>query len=62
LSLPVTTQVVEYGNNLTGWTTVPIPSTIAGQVTITLGNPADQVTVKIPALGTKVHVRLKVVQ
>jgi len=62
LSLPVTTQVVEYGNNLTGWTAVPIPSTTAGSVTITPGNPADHVTVTIPALGTKVFVRLKVVQ
>lgn len=62
LSLPVTTQVVEYGNNLTGWTAVSIPSTTAGSVTITPGSPADHVTVTIPALGTKVFVRLKVVQ
>ena len=57
-----TTQVVEYGSDLTGWTPVAIPATSAGLVTITPGSPSDHITVTIPALGTKVFVRLKVVQ
>ena len=61
LSLPpATTQVVEYGSDLAGWTQVPILATSAGSVTITPGSPSDHVTVTIPVLGTKVFVRLKV--
>ena len=61
LSLPpATTQVVEYGSDLAGWTPVTIPATSAGSVTITPGSPSDHVTVTIPVLGAKVFVRLKV--
>lgn len=59
---PATTQVVEYGNNLTGWTPVTIPATSAGAVTITPGTPSDHVTVTIPNLGNHTFVRLKVSQ
>ena len=63
LSLPpATTQMVEYGSDLAGWTVVTIPTTTAGIVTITPGSPSDHVTVTIPVLGTKVFVRLKVTQ
>ena len=60
LSLPVTAQVVEYGSDLTGWTTVAIPATTLGAVTITPGSPSDHVTVTIPSPGAKGFVRLKV--
>jgi hypothetical protein len=59
---PATTQVVEYGSNLTGWTPVTIPATTAGMVTITLGSPSDHVKVTLPASGNQVFVRLKVTQ
>ena len=59
---PATTQVVEYGSDLASWTVVTIPTTTAGIVTITPGSPSDHVSVSIPALGTKVLVRLKVTQ
>ena len=59
---PETTQIVEYGSNLTGWTDVIIPATSAGDVTITPGNTADHVKVTLPDLGTKGYVRLKVSQ
>ncbi len=63
LSLPpATTQVVEYGSELTGWTPVTIPATSAGIVTITPGSPSDHVTVTIPSPGAKGFVRLKVTQ
>ncbi len=57
---PATTQVVEYGSDLLGWTSVPIPATSAGTVTITPGSPSDHVSVSIPALGTPCFARLKV--
>ena len=57
---PTTTQVVEYGSDLAGWTPVTIPTTSAGSVTITPGSPSDHVTVSIPVLGAKVFVRLRV--
>ena len=60
LSLPVTAQVVEYGSDLASWTTVAIPATSLGSVTITPGSPSDHVTVIIPSPGAKVFVRLKV--
>lgn len=60
LSLPVTTQVVEYGSDLVGWTPVTIPVTTAGSVTITPGSPSDHVSVTIPAPGARIFVRLKV--
>ena len=63
LSLPpATTQVVEYGNNLTGWTAVPIPATSLGNVTITPGNSSSHISVTLPALGAKGFVRLKITQ
>ncbi len=57
---PATTQVVEYGNDLMGWTQVPIPTTSAGIVTITPGDSADRVQVNIPNQGNQLFVRLKV--
>ncbi|MCE9608702.1 MAG: Ig-like domain repeat protein [Chthoniobacter sp.] len=57
-----TTQVVEYGDDLVGWTAVPIPLTSAGPVTITPGSPSDHVTVTIPNPGPKTFFRLKVTQ
>ena len=59
---PATTQVVEYGSNLTGWTPIAIPATSAGAVTITPGTPSDHVSVAIPNLGNQTFVRLKVSQ
>ncbi len=57
---PVTTQVVEYGSDLAGWTTVAIPTTSFDIVTITPGTPSDHVAVTIPISGSKTFVRLKV--
>jgi len=59
---PATTQVVEYGNNLTGWTPLAIQATTGGAVTITPGTPFDHVSVAIPHLGNQTFVRLKVSQ
>jgi hypothetical protein len=59
---PATTQVVQYGDNLTGWTDITIPATSAGAVTITPGTPTDHVRVVIPNLGGKVFARLKASQ
>ena len=61
-SLPVTTQVVEYGNDLIGWTPITIPATTAGSVTITPGSVSDHVAVTISFLGAKCFARLKVTQ
>ena len=57
---PATTQVVEYGNNLIGWTPVNIPMTSSGIVTITPGSPSDHVKVTLPTGAIKTFVRLKV--
>jgi hypothetical protein len=57
---PATTQVVEYGSDLVGWTAVAIPLTSAGAVTITPGNPSDHVSVALPDLGATGFARLKV--
>ena len=57
---PATTQVVEYGSDLAGWTAVTIPATSAGSVTITGSSPSHHVTVTIPSPGAKGFVRLKV--
>jgi hypothetical protein len=63
LSLPpATTQAVEYGDNLSGWTEVIIPATTSGIVTIIPGTPSDHVKVTLPSLGTRGFVRLKVTQ
>ena len=62
LSLPpATNQTVEYGDNLTGWTSVAIPAASSGIVTITPGTPTDHVKVTLANPGNKVFVRLKVV-
>jgi hypothetical protein len=57
-----TTQVVEYGNNLSGWTPVTIPASSAVMVEITPGSPSDRVKVTIPYQGNQIFVRLKVSQ
>jgi len=62
LSKSATTQVVEYGDDLTGWAPVPIPATTSGIVEITPGDSSDHVHVIIPDHGTKVFARLKVTQ
>ena len=62
LSKSSTTQIVEYGSNLTGWTPLPVPATSAGAVMITPGAFLDHVKVSIPALGAHGFVRLKVSQ
>ncbi len=59
---PATTQIVEYGNNLSGWTPVTIPTTSSGTVEITPGNPSDRVKVTVPAAGSQIFFRLKVSQ
>ena len=59
---PATTQVVQYGSDLTGWTDVPIPATSSGIVTITPGVQTDRVQVAVPNPGSKVFFRLKVSQ
>jgi hypothetical protein len=57
-----TTQVVEYGNDLIGWTAVTIPATSVGIVTITQGSPSDRVEVALPGGSKQQFVRLKVTQ
>jgi hypothetical protein len=59
---PGSSQIVEYGNNLTGWTQITIPVTTSGSVTITPLGQMDHVTVTLPALGTTGFARLKVTQ
>ena len=59
---PATIQTVEYGSDLTGWTSVPIEAVSAGIVTITQGSLTDRVRVTIPAGGTRLFARLKVSQ
>ena len=59
---PATVQIVEYGSDLTGWTSVPILDASAGIVTITQGSPTDRVKVTIPASGSRQFARLKVSQ
>ena len=59
---PATIQEVQYGNNLTGWTSITIPLTTASPVTITPGTPSDHVKVAIPNPGPNGFVRLKVTQ
>jgi hypothetical protein len=61
-SQSTTTQVVEYGNNLSGWTPVLILATSTGIVEITHGSLSDRVKVTIPSGGTQTFVRLKVSQ
>jgi hypothetical protein len=62
LSKSSTTQVVEYGNDLTGWTPLAIPADSAGAVTITPGASSDHVEVSVPPQSANGFVRLKVSQ
>jgi len=62
ISKSSTTQVVEYGDDLTGWTPLAIPADSAGEVTITPGATSDHVKVTLPAPGVHGFVRLKVSQ
>jgi Domain of unknown function (DUF2341)/Domain of unknown function (DUF5018)/Carbohydrate esterase, sialic acid-specific acetylesterase/Concanavalin A-like lectin/glucanases superfamily len=56
-----TTQVVEYGSDLTGWTPlITIPATSAGIVTIEPGTPSDRVKVVLPSGPNRQFARLKV--
>ena len=57
-----TFQTVEYGDDLTGWTPVPVPETGGGGVTITPGDTSDHVRVSIPTPGPARYVRLAVSQ
>ena len=57
-----TTQVVEYGSDLSGWTPVAIPETSFGIVEITPGSPSDHVKVTLPVGGNQTFTRLKVSQ
>ena len=58
---PVTTQIVEYGSDLTGWTRVVIPEGSSGLVTVTPDASGDQVKVSLPAVpGGKQFARLEV--
>ena len=59
---PANTQIVEYGNDLTGWTQLTIPLNSATNVTISPQGQTDRVQVILPALGDKAFARLKVVQ
>jgi autotransporter-associated beta strand protein len=56
------TQVVEYGSDLAGWTSVVIPATSSGIVTVIPDSPLDHVSVAIPMSGSKQFVRFKVSQ
>ena len=57
-----TVQVVEYGDDLSGWSSVVIPLASAGNVTVAPGASSDHVTVTLPDMGTRGFVRLKVSQ
>jgi hypothetical protein len=59
LSKSSTTQVVEYGDDLTGWTPLYIPAESAGIVTITPGAISDLVEVVIPPQDGKCFIRLR---
>ena len=55
-------QQVEYGNDLSGWTSITIPAVTAAPVLITPGGLTDHVKVTIPTPANKTFVRLKVTQ
>jgi uncharacterized repeat protein (TIGR02543 family) len=61
-ALSATTQVVEYGSGLAGWTAVPVPAVSNANVTITPGSLSDHVKVTLPAQEAQGFVRLKVTQ
>ena len=46
---PATTQIIEYGSDLTGRTAVNVLANTSGVFTIAEGSPADTVKVAIPA-------------
>ena len=54
--------MVEYGNDLSGWTSVTIPAASDGPVTITPGATSARVSVALPDLGPNGFVRLKVTE
>jgi hypothetical protein len=55
-----TTQIVEYGSSLSGWTPLNIPAESTATVTITPGASSDRVDVSLPPSGPRIFVRLKV--
>jgi autotransporter-associated beta strand protein len=67
---PETTQIFQYGTNLTTWTSIVIPATSgsigAATITVTDGTPADSVKISIPkatvAPETKLFGRLQVIK
>lgn len=67
-SVSETTQVVQYGSDLAGWTDVPVTTggtSGSATVTVTLNGTTDAVTVSVPksvAAGGKLFGRLKVTQ
>jgi hypothetical protein len=60
LSKTSTTQIVEYGNSLTGLTQLAVPADTEGAVTITPGAFSDDVEIVIPPQGANGFARLKV--
>ncbi len=62
IALSSVTEVVEYGNDLIGWTVIPIPLTSTTRVTITDGPLKDYVVVKVPKNDDQTFVRLRVNQ
>jgi hypothetical protein len=59
---PGTTQIVEYGDTLTGWTQLAIPAGSTTNVAITPQGDTDRVEVTLQALGATGFARLKVTQ
>jgi hypothetical protein len=59
---PATTQVVEFGDDLSGWTPLAIPADTSDNVTIIPQGGTDRVEVTLPALGIRGFARLKVSQ
>ena len=59
---PATTQIVEFGDDLSGWTPVVIPLDAVKNVAITNNGDFDHVVVTLAPLGSKGFVRLKVSQ
>ena len=58
---PDTTQIVEYGSDLAGWTQVTVPLSSSGPVDITPGTTTDHVKVTVSVPGTKAFARLRVI-
>jgi hypothetical protein len=55
-----TTQLVEYGSDLTDWTPLPVPAESSGNVVITPGPTSDHVEIHLPPQGSLGFVRLRV--